>query len=454
MTEERRSRATPARAAAWRRLVQLQGSGMIDETALPPGRDRAQAEWVVRSLLRRLGLVDALVDRSRLVDPSRTKEGVRWVIRLAVHERIWQSGATDYATGEQAVELARLAGGEPAARFVNHVMRKLLPALPAGEAALRAEPWFHERPREQRLSVPEPLLKLLEEGYGESGGAVVTALAEGESPVWLRVNTLRTTPAEAVAALAAEGVEVQPREDLPEALLWSGGERRPWETACWNRGGLTVQDLGSMLAARLLDPAPGCAFADLCAAPGGKTGHLWERMTGRGRLVAVEIASPRRRVLRETLARLYGADHGIEVSDQETLEPAGQFDRVLIDAPCQTLGLIRRHPEVRWDNRLRDRRRVLERQREILADGARWVAPGGRLIWMTCSPTREENEGIVADWVAAHGGWRIVDLRPAAARLGVAEWAQGDELCLRTRPDKAACDAFALMMLERVPSSD
>jgi 16S rRNA (cytosine967-C5)-methyltransferase len=215
-----------------------------------------------------------------------------------------------------------------------------------------------------------------------------------------------------------------------------------------------VQDLAAQLAGWLLAPEPGEAVADLCAAPGGKTGHLWELMGGRGRLMAWERDPVRRRVLMQNVERLHGAEHGIDLPQGEGEGPlgdaaaAGSFDAVLLDAPCQALGLIRRHPEARWDDRLQERGAVLTTQRGLLTAGARLVRPGGRLLWVTCSPTRAENEDQVALFLAGHPEW---DTERGVVPTGLDTLVQWTGDTLRTRPDAAPWDGFAYTLLRRMP---
>lgn len=456
------SSASAARQAAWRRLSHLRlATGPAGET--PEGweiqdrRDRAQANRMVRGVLQNLTLLDAYLERGKLFDPRRTPTDILWILRLAAYEKIFQASVPDYAIGNQAVELARKAGGERAGRFVNAIMRRLLPAIPDSPEAMREDPFWVALPPIVRWSTPEPILKALAEGYGaERVGPVLQALTEQESPIWLRVNTLKTTRERLIENLEAESVKVLAMAGAPaETLLWVHGSRLPWETEPWRRGELTVQDLGAMLAARLLAPEPGERVLDSCAAPGGKTGHLWELMQGKGRLVAFEVSPERRAELCQTLARLYPPSPGLEAPEWDAAAESAQaetFDRVLIDAPCQALGLIRRHPEIRWDGRLRFQEQMQATQRQILDRGARCLRPGGRLLWVTCSPTVAENEGVVLPWLKEHPGWRLVDPAP----LLRAEWRamlQIEQGVVRTRPDLIACDGFALILLERLQAS-
>lgn len=442
-----------ARAAAWRQLIAPSaGRAAAAETDTEDAtrRDRAQANRLVHGVLRNLRLIDAWLNRPRLFDPARTPMPLVWVLRLAVYEKIFQANVPDYAIGEQTVELARKAGGAPAGRFANAIMRRLLPTLPASYEAMKADPFWAELPPATRWSVPPEIVQALAAGYGFDLEPLLQAMTEREGPVWLRVNTLKTTPEKLMAELAAAGVETAPYPSAPpEALLWSGSSALPWSADPWRRGELTVQDAGAMLAARLLAPEPGQAVADCCAAPGGKTGHLWELMRGRGRLVALEVSPERRRELCQAMTRLYGERHAIEIPDDNRLQ-AQSFDRVLVDAPCQALGLIKRHPEIRWDGRLRQQAAMCATQAQVLESAARLVRPGGRLLWVTCSPTAAENEALVRPWLAAHPEWRALDPRPALPPQW-ADWTHWSDApgALRTRPDRLDCDAFAMILLER-----
>jgi 16S rRNA (cytosine967-C5)-methyltransferase len=456
------------RLAAWERLCRPRRATTVDSDPGEAPADRrrqAQADRLVRGVLRNLSLLDALIDGESLFRPDRTPKALRWVLRLAAFEKIFQDAAPDYAIGEQAVALARGSARAPAARtraagFVNAIVRRLLETLPASPEALAADPRVTAMPPHLRWSVPQPILDRLAEGYGaENFSEVLPTLASGEAPVWLRVNTLRGAPEEIRRELQSEGVVLDAPPPLPgalpEALLWTGGDRLPWQTAAWERGAVTVQDLAAMLATDLLDPRPGETVLDACAAPGGKTGHLWQRMQGRGRLAALEVDPARRRRMADALTRLFGPDHTIEMppaADLRALPGDRQFDRVLLDAPCLALGLIGRHPEIRWDDRLRNSRRVGVIQRELLETGAARVAPGGRLLWATCSPTRIENEEIIGPWLCSHPEWRLIgDPLPSDSAWNAlidkrAGW-------VRTRPDRIPCDGFAMALMQRKSAS-
>ncbi len=451
---------SPARLQALKYLLQLDRSGSVPEfhpthaLNFEP-RDQALAERLIKGILRRRNLLDAMLQRAAHVglakfDPAKTPPTNVWILRLAVYERVFQKSAPDYAIGAEAVALARALGGERSARFINAMVRRMLPALLTDEDAFQHDSWFRSLLLEAQLSIPPEIIRQYELAYGQEAENVLRSLAYEEAATWLRVNILRTTIEASREELNAAGVITETAPAGLPALRWLDGPP-PWKTPAWERGCLIVQDLAAQLAAPLLAPAPGETVIDLCAAPGGKTGHLWEMMQGRGRLVACEIDPERRKLLRENLTRLYGP-HGIEIPDFNNMNDiltnldADACDKLLIDAPCQALGLIRRHPEIRWDNRLRTQDAMVASQRSLLVFGARLVRPGGSLLWVTCSPMRAENEELIAAFLAKHSDWQIAQINIPAAFSSPLVVHEGT---VRTRPDALAWDAFAYTLLLR-----
>lgn len=473
----------------------------------PPRRERDLAERIVRGTLQRRGTIDALLAAAATLDAKRTDPALLWILRIAIHSRLFLESVPDAVLVHQAVEMARAAlpRARSAPAFVNAVLRRALPTLPNGPAETRAllsGDAGRRLPPEARHSIPRAILEALADGYAERPGggpdlerhsAMFDAMNREETSVWLRVVRIRTTAERAIADLALEGVRVEPApgfERDPEgalALRWIPAEAdpaatdakpgaesdpraappAPWRTAPWRRGELVVQDLAAMLPVILLDPRAGERVLDYCAAPGGKTGQAWEAMRGRGRLVALEVSPARREVLRETLRRIHpealvesGAPdahdgrEGIVVAEGED-DPAlaGRFDAVLVDAPCLALGLLRRHPEARWDGRLGGEREIVARQGAILRAAADRVAEGGRLAWATCSPTRDENEGVVLEFLSGNPGFRVVDPAPRLAGRAFPRTVVREGF-VRTIPDELDGDGFCMVLLERAGRSD
>jgi len=228
-------------------------------------------------------------------------------------------------------------------------------------------------------------------------------------PLTLRANT-RRLEREALAARlrAEEQVETRPTPLAPEGLVTeSGGAPGRWRA--FADGACVAQDEASMLVARLLEPAPGETVADVCAAPGTKTTHLAQLMDDRGRILALDPQPARLGRVTEAATRLGFTIVETQEGTVEALAPraAGTCDRVLVDAPCTNLGVLRRNPEVKWRRQAADVGATAARQRSILAAAGSLVRAGGRLVYATCSLEPEENDAVVAEFLAGHPDFTV-----------------------------------------------
>ena len=243
---------------------------------------------------------------------------------------------------------------------------------------------------------------------------LVTHIAQEElrallepAPLDLRVNLLKTTRDEARAALAAEGLDAVPTPLSPWGLRIEG--RRQVTTGAAFRAGLVeIQDEGSQLVARLVDARAGMRVADLCAGAGGKTLALAMTMQNRGQLVACDVSAARLdgAVRRLRRAGVHNVErHLLEAGDKWVKRRAGNFDRVLVDAPCTGTGTWRRNPDARLRLAEADLAELLPKQAAILDEAATLVRIGGRLVYATCSLISEENEAQVTAFLSRHSGF-------------------------------------------------
>ena len=228
-------------------------------------------------------------------------------------------------------------------------------------------------------------------------------LAIGNEPaaVTLRPNPRRTTADALAAELEAQRIRVERGSVVPDALVVSGlGD--PAELAAVVEGRATPQDQGSQAVMEVLDPQPGDRVLDVAAAPGGKATAAAERVAG-GFVVAADLHPGRLGLVRQAITRLgLGEVAATVVADGRSLPVApGTFDRVLVDAPCTGLGVLRRRPEARWRLDPRSAEPLAELQRALLRDAATAVRPGGLLLYSVCTLTRAETTG-VAGWAAAN----------------------------------------------------
>jgi 16S rRNA (cytosine967-C5)-methyltransferase len=363
--------------------------------ALPKGiapRDKAAAHRIAGAVLRRAGSLDAVLEPYLRREPP---SEVRQALRMGAAELLLL-GTPAHAAVASSVTLVP----KPFSGLANAVLRRVAEAGAAALEGLEAE----------RLDTPPWLWSAWHAAYGP-GVRAIAAAHRAEAPL-----DLSLVPGTA----APEGGEA-----LPTGSWRYPPGTRVAEMPGFAEGGFWVQDAAAALPARVLGVRPGERVLDLCAAPGGKTAQL---AAAGGQVVAVEREPRRAARLRENLERLRLAAEVVEADAVAWDAGGAEFDAVLLDAPCTATGTIRRHPDVPYLKRARDVGAMAEVQRALLAAAARRVAPGGRLVFATCSLQPEEGEGH-----AAPAGFVADPVRPE--EVPGLEGAISGGGTLRTRPD-------------------
>jgi 16S rRNA (cytosine967-C5)-methyltransferase len=320
----------------------------------------------------------------------------------------------------------------------------------AAAAALEGHTLDHpEMPQPVRLEVPDWLLPHLLARFGEQLDAEISAM-DTAAPLDLRINLLKATREQALAALAAEGLACEPTKLSPWGLRIEG--RRAVTTgAAFQSGLVEIQDEGSQIVAALVGAGPQMRVADWCAGAGGKTLALAMAMQNHGHIVACDVHDKR---LEGAVRRLRRAgvhnveQHLIAPGDKWTKRRAGTFDRVLVDAPCTGTGTWRRNPDARARLRPIDLAELLPKQADILDDACRLVRTGGWLVYATCSLLLEENETQVDHFLTRHPEFAAVPLERAWTLAAPVPCA-GPYLSLTPRTH--GTDGFFAAVMERQP---
>lgn len=312
-------------------------------------------------------------------------------------------------------------------------------ALPARRAALSDA---------EALSYPDWLCAALAEDLGTETARMALQAQNQRAPLTVRANTIKVARTELAERLRAEGV---PAGETPiaSAGLILRTRVNIYGLAPFREGLMEIQDEGSQLIAELAAPPKGSMVVDACAGAGGKTLALSALMANTGRLLALDVDEDKLAELRKR-ARRAGLTNvqALRVPPEGPLPLAARADRVLVDAPCSGLGVLRRNPEARWRLQPRDLDELPLKQRAILERAARLVGPGGRLIYATCTLLRRENDAVVEDFLRAHPDF--VEM-PAKEILGGARAAQlGDGTRLRLLPGGGdGPDGFFAAVLRR-----
>jgi 16S rRNA (cytosine967-C5)-methyltransferase len=360
------------------------------------GSLRAAVQDLAYGALRQFGRGDFLL--SRLLERPLRDPQVRALLLAALY-RLEARGDDAHTTVDQAVTAASRLGGGRYRGLVNAVLRTAQRQRDelaiAGEDVATAR-WRH----------PAWWLESLQRDFPHEWPDIATA-GNGHPPMTLRVNRRHGDAAACVAELASVGVGARALDDT--AVLLS----RPMAVEAvpgFADGRVSVQDWGAQQAARLLDVRPGMRVLDACAAPGGKTGHLCELADLD--LTALDSDAERARRIDTNLERL-GLQARVVVADCRQLATwwdGRPFDRLLADVPCSASGVVRRHPDIKWLRRPTDIAGFAARQREIVEVLWQALAPGGKMLYATCSVFAEENGRQVAAFVADHADARRVPM--------------------------------------------
>ena len=395
----------PGRLAAARALLAVDGGRHVEDAlaARAPGgpADRALAWHLALGVLRRRHHVDAaLRPRLRQALPSLDPE-VRAALRVGAFEILF-SRTKPHAAVHQAVEVVRGLGAGRASGLVNAVLRR----VQAPEGLSRAESLDH----------PSWLVARWDDRYGPEA---TTAWCQRNNEPALLFLVARGDPDALAAELVEAGVEVAPVSlqgaTLAGVLRVSGFRGGPTDLPGFDEGRFWVQDPASVLVADLLEVGEGSRVLDACAAPGGKA----FRLALRGAHVLAVDRDDTRLELARLSARRLGLPLDLAVHDwrQGPLSEE-RFDAVLVDAPCTALGLLRRHPDIRWRRQLVDVLGAPARQGAILAGASAQVAPGGQLVYAVCSPEPEEGPEVVQAFLEAHPDFTLEGERSTAPPEG------------------------------------
>ena len=398
--------ADPRTTAARNVVAVLQGRSLdsvLSETAaaLEP-RDRALAAELSYGVCRWYRRLDALVAR-RLQRPLKSKDRDLQALLLVGAYQLLYSRVPAHAAISSTVEASRALGKGWASKLVNGVLRGLQRDHQALAAAVDVDPAV-------RHAQPDWLYEALADAWPEQLGAILDAL-QARPPMTLRVDLVQSGRDEYAQELAATGLSGRPHPQVPSALVLdepTSVDRLPG----FGAGRVSVQDAGAQLAAPFLDLQPGQSVLDACAAPGGKTLHLLQHAADL-QLTALDIDKQRLDRVAENLQRA-GRHAELRVGDaaQPDNTPWGRriYERILVDAPCSAVGVMRRHPDIRLLRRAADVPALVARQARILDALWELLRPGGRMLYVTCSLLPVENADQIEGFCARHGDARAVEL--------------------------------------------
>jgi 16S rRNA (cytosine967-C5)-methyltransferase len=305
---------------------------------------------------------------------------------------------------------------------------------------------------EARTCLPEWFYTKLAEQFGVERAESFSQAVLSAAPLDLRVNTVKASTTDLLAALINMGIQVNPIEGLPEGLR-AVGKPIVGKTEVFQEGYFEVQDAGSQWVSRLVAPRRGDLVIDFCAGAGGKTLAIGAQMKNTGRIVALDTSEKRLvkfkpRAARSGLSNFYTMVINDE-ADPRLNKYFGKADRVVTDVPCSGMGTLRRNPDLKFRQNLQSLAELTTKQKSIIEHAAKLVKPDGRLVYITCSVLRDENEDIVNAFLESHPEFR---LRRWTEVLNPGERpvkANATDDMLRLWPEDGESDGFFAAVLQR-----
>ena len=360
--------------------------------------DRAFVQDLVYTVVRRYRPLRAILGELMKTWPKGELEAL---VLVGAAQILYMPEVPDFAAVNETVAAAKASGREKRLdRVVNGVLRNLLRRRDEFEAKLAAAPLA------ERESYPNALVARWVARYGDANAEALAKWHNQPAETWLAFKDIK---------VFNDFKVLNDLNDPNDLNVLNGFVRLPHgrrvtEVEGFAEGAFVVQDPATAEAVALLDIAPGQSVLDFCAAPGGKTAQVAWRLNGTGRLVAQEVNPKRLARLKENLARL--RLDSVEAT-QSVAGIGGRtvFDRVLVDAPCSNTGVLRRRPDARWRWSVDHLNQLAGLQAQILDAAAAHVAPGGRLVYSTCSNEPEENGEQVAAFLARHEAFTEVERR-------------------------------------------
>jgi 16S rRNA (cytosine967-C5)-methyltransferase len=414
-------------------------------------QDRSLCNAIVFGVLRHRGRLDHLIRAFSKLDIDRLDSQVKTILHIGLFQLVFLDRVPDFAAINTSVELAKKLSGKQVNKktrgYINAVLRQAADRYKAVDLPDKKKQFAAYL--QVAYSIPTWLGKRWTGIYGRSKTVDISKAVLEIPPITLRVNTMKTSAVDLSAALNAEGIDTRAAEFSPLGLHISSPGKSPAELPGFDLGHFQVQDEAAQLVVQALAPKPGDQVLDACAGLGGKTCHIGQLMENKGGITAVDIEQGKLESL-ETEAKRLGLTNintaAVDIMKSTVKDFHGYFDRVLVDAPCTGLGVMRRNPDTRWKRTRKDILRMAARQKKILNASANLVAPGGILVYAVCSCEPEENENVIRHFL---GKRKDYEADAAGFIRNMPGLSLNPDDAFKTYPDYVRMDGFFTARLKR-----
>lgn len=371
--------------------------------------DRNFITELVYGTLENLVFIDYVIQQFSNIKLKKMDPWVLNLIRLGVYQVFFLDKVPDFAAVNESVNLSKKYCRK-ASGFVNGLLRNIV--RNKENIKMPNKEMEYEKYLSVKYSHPQWMIKRFLNHFSKDFTEELLKANNKTPKLYIRVNTLKTTVDKVLSLLKQEEIEVEQSFYIPEALIVDAGFSQLEELDIYERGFIYIQDFSSMLVAKILDPREGDFVIDVCSAPGGKTTYIAELMKNKGQILARDIHNHKLKLIEKSVKRL-----GINIIDVEKFDALDldhslldKADKVLVDAPCSGLGIIRRKPEIKYRKAVEDIKSISQIQKRILQNASKYVKKDGELLYSTCTIDPDENNNVVEEFLRENPRFQLIEI--------------------------------------------
>ncbi len=370
-------------------------------------KDRALVTELVYGTIKYKYTIDKILGQFIKTPLDKLESIVLNILRISIYQMKYLDKIPQFAAVNESVELAKKDASIGASKLINGVLRNFIRSID--------KKYYNEKDNIEKLCFEysfEPwMVKLFIKQYGHEAAVEILKGSNSVPGVTVRVNTLKSDYDQVWESLVNNGYNIEEGDACPEAIRINKG-RNIENNPLFIQGLITVQDESAMLVAPCMDLGTDMEVLDMCSAPGGKTTHIAELMKNTGTVKAYDKYEAKLKLVKDAAERLGINNILCNVIDAEEYNESlnSKFDRVLLDVPCSGLGIIRKKPEIKWTKNYNQLKNIVSVQRNIINNGARYVKKGGILVYSTCTLNKEENEGIINEFLKQNPAYALLEV--------------------------------------------
>jgi len=371
-------------------------------------KDKGLITEIVNGTIKYTRKLDYIIDQFSNIPVAKMKPVIRHTLRMSVYQIFFLDKVPNSAVCNEAVDVVKKRNMGRLSGFVNGVLRNIIRKSDTIKYPNQAKDSV--KYLGIMYSFPDWIITLWLENYSYDFVEALCKSMNQPPSLSIRTNGMLISKEDLIKELEKEKITAKDGNLASKALILQGATSIA-RLNSFEKGYFTVQDESSMLVSHVLNPKPGEKVLDACGAPGGKTMHIAELMEGKGKVISADIYPHKLTLIEQTANRMQHkiVETVLQDATKEKVDYIEKFDRVLIDAPCSGLGIIRKKADIRWNKELSDIKALTNLQKDIIKTSSKYVKPNGIMVYSTCTISALENEQMVK-WILENLDFELEDL--------------------------------------------